>query len=47
MTVQRCEEISSYTDNDNNTMMKQGCVNTAYTDNETATTHGKRGVGGP
>jgi hypothetical protein len=26
MTKQRCEEISSYTDNDNNTMMKQGCV---------------------
>jgi hypothetical protein len=32
----RCEikTFSTYTDNDNNTMKKQGCVNTTYTDND-------------
>ncbi len=33
MSVQRCEKFSAYTDN-NNTMEKQGCVNTTYTDND-------------
>jgi hypothetical protein len=35
MTVQRCEKIfSTYTDNDSNTMKKQGCLDTSYTDND-------------
>ena len=31
-----CERkmFSTYTDNDNNTMKKQGCVTTTYTDND-------------
>jgi hypothetical protein len=34
MTVQRCEKtFLTYSDNDSNTMKKQGCVYTSYTDN--------------
>ncbi len=36
MSSLRCirKTFSTYTDNDNNTMKKQGCVNTTYTDND-------------
>jgi len=36
MSKLRCERktFSTYTDNDNNTMKKQGCVTTTYTDND-------------
>ena len=35
MMMQRSEKtFSTYSDNDSNTMMKQGCVSTSYTDND-------------
>ena len=36
MTKQRSEKklFSTYSDNGNNTMVKQGCVSTSYTDND-------------
>ncbi len=36
MMMQRSgkKPFSTYSDNDNNTMMKQGCVITSYTDND-------------
>ena len=35
MMMQRSEKtFSTYSDNGNNTMMKQGCVSTSYTDND-------------
>jgi hypothetical protein len=35
MTVQRCDKtFSTFSDNDSNTMKKQGCVYTSYTNND-------------